>query len=108
MSLNLTITVAEFLQNNPEQKFTAREIAEWIYERYPDLCQQKQQKSKATAIPLDNDQALLRQIAAEIGSQRPTLQKKHQKIKITEGRPRKYYFTESTDSAEIDKSGSYC
>jgi len=51
MSLNLTITVAEFLQNNPEQKFTAREIAEWIYERYPDLCQQKQQKSKATAIP---------------------------------------------------------
>jgi len=24
-----------------------------------------------------------------------------------EGKPRKYYFTESTDSAEIDKSGSY-
>ena len=108
MSLNLTITVAEFLQNNPEQKFTAREIAEWIYAHYPDRCWQKQQKSKATAIPLDNDQALLRQIAAEIGSQRSTLQTKHPKIKTTEGRPRKYYFTESTDSAEIDKSEEDC
>lgn len=104
MALNLTITIAEFLQNNPEQKFTAREIAEWIYAHYPDRCQQKQQKSKATAIPLDNDQALLQQIVAEIGSQRSTLQTKYPKIKTTEGRPRKYYFTESTDSAEIDKS----
>ena len=75
MSLNLTITVAEFLQNNPEQKFTAREIAEWIYAHYPDRCWQKQQKSKATAILLDNDQALLQQIVAEIGSKRSTLQK---------------------------------
>ena len=105
MSLNLTITVAEFLQNNPEQKFTAREIAEWIYAHYPDRCWQKQQK--ATAILLDNDQALLQQIVAEIGSKRSTLQKKYPKIKIMEGRPRKYYFTKSTDSAEIDKSGSY-
>ena len=99
MALNLTITIAEFLQNNPEEKFTAREIAEWVYAHYPDHCRQKQQKSKATAITLDNYQVL---------SKRSTLQKKYPKIKITEERPRKYYFTESTDSAEIDKSGSYC
>jgi len=67
MALNLTITIAEFLQNNPEQKFTAREIAEWVYAHYPDHCWQKQQKSKATAITLDNDQVL---------SKRSTLQKK--------------------------------
>ena len=72
MALNLTSTIAEFLQNTPEQKFTAREIAEWIYENYPDRCQKKQARSTATAIPLDNDKALLQQIAAEIGSQRPT------------------------------------
>lgn len=30
MALNLTSTIAEFLQNTPEQKFIAREIAEWI------------------------------------------------------------------------------
>ena len=77
MALNLTSTIAEFLQNTPEQKFTAREIAEWIYENYPDRCKQKQARSTATAIPLDNDKALLQQIAAEIGSQRPALQKKY-------------------------------
>ena len=48
MALNLTIiTIAEFLQNNPEQKFTAREIAEWIYEHYPDRCRQKTTKIKS-------------------------------------------------------------
>jgi hypothetical protein len=48
MALNLTIiTIAEFLQNNPEQKFTAREIAEWIYEHYPDSCRQKTIKIKS-------------------------------------------------------------
>ena len=82
MALNLTITIAEFLQNNPEQKFTAREITEWVYAHYPDHYRQKQQKSKATAIILDNDQVL---------SKRSTLQKKYPKIKITEERPRKYY-----------------
>ena len=77
------------------------------YKHYLDRCWQKQQKSKATAIPLDNDQALLQQIVGEIGSKRSTLQKKYPKIKIMEERPRKYYFTESTYSTEIDKSGSY-
>ena len=58
------------------------------------------------AIPLDNDQVLFNKIVEEIESKRSTLQKKYPKIKIMEGRPRKYYFTKSTDSAEIDKSGS--
>ena len=107
MALNLTITIAEFLQNNPEQKFIAREIAEQIYEHYLDRCWQKQQKSKTTAIPLDNDQVLFNK-QLENSDQRDRLyKKKYPKIKITEERPRKYYFTESTDSAEIDKSGSY-
>ena len=38
---------------------------------------------------------------AEIGSQRPRLQKKHPNLKTTEGRPRKYYFSEKSDSAEF-------
>ena len=40
MALNLANTVVEFLQQNPEQKFTAREIANWIFETYPDECRQ--------------------------------------------------------------------
>ena len=54
MALNLANTVVEFLQQNPEQKFTAREIANWIFETYPDECRQKQKRSTATVNPLDN------------------------------------------------------
>ncbi len=106
MALKLANTVVEFLQQNPEQKFTAREVANWIFATYPEECRQKQKRSTATLNPLDNETALLRQIAAEIGSQRPRLQKRHPQVKTTEGRPRKYYFTESTDSAEIDHAES--
>ena len=101
MALNLVKTVAELLRQKPEQKFTAREIANWIYATHPDECRQKQQRSKATVIPLDSEAALLQQIVAEIGAQRPHLQKRHPEIKTTEGRPRRYYFTEFTDSAEV-------
>ena len=106
MALKLANTVVEFLQHNPEQKFTAREVANWIFATYPEECHQKQKRSTATLNPLDNETALLRQIAAEIGSQRPRLQKRYPQVKTTEGRPRKYYFTESTDSAEIDHAES--
>lgn len=102
MALNLGNKVVAFLRQNPEQKFTAREIAEWIFKTYPTECRQKQERSAATVNKINNDPALLQQIVAEIGSQRPRLQKRHQEVKTTEGRPRKYYFTESTDSAEID------
>lgn len=102
MPLNLTNTVVELLQQNPEKKFTAREIADWIFETYPDECRQKQKRSTATINPLDNEKALLQQIVSEIGSQRPSLQKKHPKVKTTEGRPRKYYYTEQSDADEVE------
>ncbi|WP_245407060.1 COG2958 family protein [Bartonella tribocorum] len=102
MTLNLTNTVFNFLKKNPTKKFTAREIAQWIFENYPEKCRQKQKRSTATITPLKDATALIQQIVAEIGSQRPQLQKRYPEIKTTEGRPRQYYFTKQTDSAEID------
>ena len=107
MAMELKKTVVEFLQQNPEQKFTANNIAKWIFKTYPDKCRQKQKDSTATVSPLDTDAALIQQIVADIGSQRPSLQKHYPKVKTTEGHPRKYYFTESTDSAEIDHAESH-
>ncbi len=104
MGLNLANIVVEFLRQNPQRKFTAREIAKWIFATYPVECRQKQQRSNAKVIPLDNDTALVQQLAAEISSQRPRMQKQDPEIKTTESRPRKYYFTESSDSAEIDRA----
>lgn len=100
MALDLPNAVLEFLQQNQEQKFTSREIATWIYETYPDYGRAKLERSTV----LDSEVALITQIAGEIGSKRPQIQKDHPKVKTTESRPRKWYFSESTDSAEIDQA----
>ena len=101
MTLNLAKTVFEFLKQNPEQRFTAREIAAEIFKANPDKCREKQQNSTAKVTPLDTEAALLQQIAAEIGARLPILQKEYAAIKTIEERPRKYYFTESSDSEAV-------
>ena len=97
MSLNLAKVVFSYLKERPEEKLTARQIAEWIFSAYPDECQAK--KNSSHNVTTDAD--LLQQLVAEIGSQRPRLQKKHPELKTTEGRPRKYYYSEQSDSAEV-------
>ena len=88
--------VIEHLSQNPERKFKAREIADWIFETYPEECQEK--KVNTT---IDSDAALVQQIVAEIGSKRPSIQKQEPKIKTTEERPKKYYYTEASEEEEI-------
>lgn len=99
MALNLRQAVVSFLKDRAEQKFTARQIAEWLFEAFPEECQEKRAKSQANYIKSDAD--LVQQLVAEIGSQRPRLQKMHLQLKTTEGRPRKYYYSEKSDSAEV-------
>jgi len=102
MSFSLGTKVFEFLKQNSEQKFTAREIATWIFDNFPEYIEKKKTRSTATVTPLEDDDAVVQQVVREIGSQRPRLQKKHPELKTTEGRPRKYYFTDSSDSTEIE------
>ncbi|OED39018.1 HrgA protein [Chromatiales bacterium (ex Bugula neritina AB1)] len=102
MAFNLAQTVLSYLRDYPNQKFTAREIATWICKAYPDLCQEKKHNSQA----LNTDADLLQQLVAEIGSQRPRLQKKHPELKTTEGRPRKYYYSEQSDDAAVVEAES--
>ena len=105
MSLKFNERIPKHLKDHPDQKFTAREIAEWLFENYREDCDKKREQSSQN---LENDDDLLKQITAEIG---PGLLRthgrgEHEKIKTTEGRPRKYYYTESTDSAEVEKAES--
>ncbi|MES2662809.1 MAG: HrgA protein [Pseudomonadota bacterium] len=100
MSLNLGKVVISFLQTHPDQKFTAREIAEWIFEKFSEECQSKKRNSQF----INTDAELLNQLVGEIARERPQLQKKHPQIKITEGRPRQYYYTEKSDIAEIEQA----
>ena len=104
MSFNLQGKVIDYLRQNPEQRFTTREMAQWIFETYTEACREKQSRSTATIIPLDDDVALIRQIAAEIGAHRPSIQKKEPKIRCTEGKPKKYYYTQFTESVEVERA----
>ena len=97
MALNLTKTVLGYLKERPDEKLTARQIAEWIFTTFPDECQAKKQSSHY----MSTDAELVQQLAAEIGSQRPSLQKRHPEFKTTEGRPRKYYHSDKSDVAEV-------
>jgi hypothetical protein len=97
MELNLAKTVVGHLKAHPEEKLTARQIAEWIFATFPDECQAKKQSSQYVS----TDAELVQQLVAEISSQRPRLQKRHPELKTTEGRPRKYYYSEKSDVAEV-------
>ena len=97
MALNLASTVIKYLRDHPGQKFTAREVAEWVFSNFPDECQAKKETSQV----LNTDADLLQQLVREITSQRGHLQKKHSELKTTEGRPRKYYYSEKSDIAEV-------
>lgn len=46
MALNLARAVIGYLKEWPEQKFTARQIAEWVFKTYPDECQEKRANSR--------------------------------------------------------------
>ena len=99
MGLNLSKTVADYLAKRPEQKYTARQMAQWIFETYPAECAEK----KANSSALKSDADLVQQIVAEIGSYRPGIQKKNPQIKTTEGRPRQFYWTEKSPQTEISE-----
>ena len=96
MAFKLREFVVEFLQQNPKQLFTAREISEWIIRTYPDWCIEKKNRSDTIKYSINPEQAMIKQIIAEISSDRPKLIKFYPKIKTTNSRPIKYVWTEST------------
>ncbi|MDF7670105.1 hypothetical protein PT276_02605 [Orbaceae bacterium ESL0721] len=97
MALNLRKTLFTLLKQEPQKQFTARELAQLVFVNNPKACAEKKESSNR----LLTDDDLIAQIAAEIGSLRPSIQKKHPQIKTTEGRPKKYYFSQKTDETEI-------
>jgi hypothetical protein len=46
MALNLAKAVLDCLKARPEEKLTARQIAEWIFGTYPTECQEKKSNSQ--------------------------------------------------------------
>lgn len=99
MALNLRQTVINFLKANPEQRFTSKQIAEWIFVNHRDGCEEKRNQSRQD---LTSDALLLQQLAAEISTNRVDIQRRFPEIKTTEGRPRHYFYSIATDEAQAE------
>ena len=99
--LRLRDTVFAYLKNHAGEKFTARQIAEWIFATYPEECDEKRRNSTQN---LDDNEAFVQQLCSEIGAHRLGTQKKYPQIKITEERPRKYYYSTQTADAEVEQA----
>lgn len=100
MKLNLKKAVVDFLEASPGQKFTARMIARWILENHRIACEAKKLRSAV----INDDTELLQQIVAEIGANRPAIQKLRPEIMTTETRPKQYYYsTTIADNDEINR-----
>lgn len=97
MGLNLKDKVIGFLQSHPEEKFTAREIAEQIFALYPQECE-AERRVNGRSRKRRNNKELLSQISSEIQPANWGFVQ----IKSTEGRPRKYYYSLRSDNEEID------
>lgn len=95
--MNLRERTFEMLRSQPDQRFKAREIAEWIHQTYPSETLDKMRRSSF----LETETALLSQLVAEIGANRPTWQSRYSNLRTTEGRPRRYYWTEKSEIEEV-------
>ena len=96
MNFNLKEKVIEFLKENIDKKFTASEIADNIIRKYPNECKEKENNSTQKNINIES------QISAEISAKNKEFQKE-ENIRITDERPKKYYYTEKNNKEEIDE-----
>lgn len=98
--MKLRERVFELLKNQPEKRFKAREIAQWLHSTYPEETTAKLANSSF----LKNEAELVTQIVAEIGANRPAWQAKFPQLRTTEGRPRQYYWTAKSDAEEVSEA----
>lgn len=100
MTFSFRSEVISLLKENPNRYFTAREITEYIVEKFPKACEEKMKNSKGGYLKTKND--CIHQWVAEIGAYKETWIKKG--VSMTAGRPRKYYYTDSEKCIETYES----
>ena len=102
MTFSFRNEIILFLKSNPTKYFTAREITEYIAEKFPEACEEKMKNSKGGYLKTKND--CINQWVAEIGAYKDTWIKKG--VSMTAGRPRKYYYTNSEESLKTCENTS--
>jgi hypothetical protein len=99
MAQTFSDRIFNVLKEHPEQRYKSFEIAQLVFNRYPQECADKRAKSKQT---FDSDTEFIWQLASEVSINREKLQEEHPEIKTTESRPRKYYYTDKSETAEVE------
>ncbi len=104
MSVKVGKLMVELLTDNPEHKFTASEIATWIYENHTESCKSmisnstnknlKSVKNNEELIKLTKD--ILR---AYIYAQYKSTIKNNPSIKVLHDSPKKFFYTEKDEEA---------
>lgn len=89
----------ECLLRNPEVKFTANEIASWVFKKYETEYLDKMNLSEADYSEAD----YIKKLSADVSSSKNRLLEKYPEIKTTEERPRKFYYTDTSDSDETEE-----
>lgn len=98
--MKLNQAVVQCLKAHPGQKLKAREVAGWIISTFPDYSAGKLRRSAV----LETEEQLQAQLVAEIGANRPIIQRQFPQVKTTEERPRLYYWSETSDEAEVQQA----
>lgn len=86
----------EFLKSHAGDRFTARQIARAIVEQNPVAAERKRENSQQS---LDQE-GLVGQVTAEIGSFRPHLERIHASFHSSSDRPRLYFWDEDGSPAD--------
>ena len=102
MMLGLESKVIECLKENPKQQFTAREIAKWIFKNHREKCEEIKRSLK-----IKTNKDLLDRITFRIIGYTPRLLKENSRIKATEDRPRKCYWTPNGDPPPSKETDLY-
>ena len=91
-NMQLREKITECLRTNPEKKFTRQQIAEWVWETYPDECQQKMAN---TGIKTEKD--LIKRLSGEISSAYRSVVAGEPRIQFTGDNPIEWYFSEKVE-----------
>lgn len=97
MKFNLKEKVLEILKSKPNERFSAFELSKEIIAKYPKDCELKVMSSKQKNVNIET------QISAEISTRIKYLLENNI-IKITDERPRKYYYSTQSDFDEINEN----
>lgn len=103
MSKSLTTieVIINTLSTRSGQRLTANELSRAMIEDHEEWAQKKKEKSQNDTIRLGGFEELRAQVQSEIGSYRQRIER-DPNLRMTEDRPRKYYYTTLSESEEVE------